>query len=411
MKPLIKYRGGKSKEISSFIKYIPEQFDTYFEPFFGGGAVFFYLEPRKAIINDVNAKLMGFYLDVKEKYDIVRQQLDELQAIYENNQIEYKRAKMLRPNERVENKNEALYYTLRDMFNHKIEPKYLDSVVYFFINKTAYSGMIRYNAQGEYNVPFGRYQNFNTQLGKTKTRESKDVSLAKFVKTKASNLRDYTDACFRYLRATGLVAISQKGKSLSILPEKMEEVKYFLSHIDRKPIYVTDENAYKAYLFDATLPVLYTDNRSNLEQEVSKLKEVSWETIKKSSVIELKKILKHAIACRKENLIKDQVKRLKDYQAYMDVMAVFDDIRNDNYYDVPLMLEWNTWRAMTMLDGGNIKANLKFDDNGQPMATASGNTADIICDYGNFSLTVEVTMQSGQRQYEMEGEPVYPVTL
>ena len=171
MKPLIKYRGGKSKEISSFIKYIPEQFDTYFEPFFGGGAVFFYLEPRKAIINDVNAKLMGFYLDVKEKYDIVRQQLDELQAIYENNQIEYKRAKMLRPNERVENKNEALYYTLRDKFNHKIEPKYLDSVVYFFINKTAYSGMIRYNAQGEYNVPFGRYQNFNTQLVTSKHHE------------------------------------------------------------------------------------------------------------------------------------------------------------------------------------------------------------------------------------------------
>ena len=260
---------------------------------------------------------------------------------------------------------------------------------------------------GEYrNSEIKEIYRYEISEGKTKTRESKDVSLAKFVKTKASNLRDYTDACFRYLRATGLVAISQKGKSLSILPEKMEEVKYFLSHIDRKPIYVTDENAYKAYLFDATLPVLYTDNRSNLEQEVSKLKEVSWETIKKSSVIELKKILKHAIACREENLIKDQVKRLKDYQAYMDVMAVFDDIRNDNYYDVPLMLEWNTWRAMTMLDGGNIKANLKFDDNGQPMATASGNTADIICDYGNFSLTVEVTMQSGQRQYEMEGEPV-----
>lgn len=217
---------------------------------------------------------------------------------------------------------------------------------------------------------------------------------------------DYTDACFRYLRATGLVAISQKGKSLSVLPEKTEEVKYFLEHIDRRPIHVTDEDAYKAYLFDANLPVLYTDNRDNLEQEVSKLKEVSAETIKKSSVIELKKTLKQAVVRRKENLIKDQVKKLKDYQSYMDVMSVFDDIKDNNYYDVPLMLEWNTWRAMTMLDGGDIRANLKFDDNGQPMATASGNTADIICDYGDFSLTVEVTMQSGQRQYEMEGEPV-----
>jgi YD repeat-containing protein len=70
------------------------------------------------------------------------------------------------------------------------------------------------------------------------------------------------------------------------------------------------------------------------------------------------------------------------------------------------MLEWNTWRAMTMLDGGNIKANLKFDDFGNPMSTAQGNMADIVCDYDDFGLTVEVTMQGGQRQYETEGEPV-----
>lgn len=260
---------------------------------------------------------------------------------------------------------------------------------------------------GEYrDAEIEKIYQYEISAGKTKTRESKDVSLAKFVKTKASNMRDYTDACFRYLRATGLVSISQKGKSLSILPEKIEEVKYFLEHIDRKPVFVTNEKAYKAYLFDATLPVLYTDNRENLEQEVNKLGEVSEETIKKASVIELKKKLKQATVRRKENIIKDQIQQLKTYQSYLDVMSVFNDIRDNNYYDVPLMFEWNTWRAMTMLDGGNIKANLKFDDNGQPMATASGNTADIICDYGDFALTVEVTMQSGQRQYEMEGEPV-----
>ena len=59
-----------------------------------------------------------------------------------------------------------------------------------------------------------------------------------------------------------------------------------------------------------------------------------------------------------------------------------------------------------MLDGGDIKANLKLDDKGQPMSTAQGNMADIICNYGNFVLTVEVTMQSGHKQYEMEGESV-----
>ena len=59
-----------------------------------------------------------------------------------------------------------------------------------------------------------------------------------------------------------------------------------------------------------------------------------------------------------------------------------------------------------MLDGGNIKANLKFDDFGKPLSTAAGNMADIVCDYVDFLVTVEVTMASGQKQFEMEGESV-----
>ena len=70
------------------------------------------------------------------------------------------------------------------------------------------------------------------------------------------------------------------------------------------------------------------------------------------------------------------------------------------------MLEYNTWRAMTMLNGGRIKGNFNFDDFGQPLSTAAGNMPDIECYYEDFILIVEVTMQQGQRQYEMEGEPV-----
>ena len=164
MNPMIKYRGGKSKEISHFVNNMPEKYNRYIEPFFGGGALYFYLEPRKAIINDVNAKLYVFYQEMKERYPEVRVQLDELQEQYEANQSEYIKLKETYPEERVENKNEVLYYKIRDMFNRKIEPKYLDSVIYFFINKTAYSGMIRYNSNGEFNVPFGRYKNLNTKL-------------------------------------------------------------------------------------------------------------------------------------------------------------------------------------------------------------------------------------------------------
>lgn len=91
---------------------------------------------------------------------------------------------------------------------------------------------------------------------------------------------------------------------------------------------------------------------------------------------------------------------------YDDIQNTFLQIENNELYDAPLILEWNTWRAMTMLDGGDIKANLHFDDYGQPLSTAQGNMADIVCDYGDFALSVEVTMASGQKQYDMEGEPV-----
>ena len=59
-----------------------------------------------------------------------------------------------------------------------------------------------------------------------------------------------------------------------------------------------------------------------------------------------------------------------------------------------------------MLDGGTIKGNFKIDDSGRPTSTAQGNMPDIECDYDTFALSVEVTLQRGQRQYESEGEPV-----
>lgn len=241
--------------------------------------------------------------------------------------------------------------------------------------------------------------------GNTQTRESRDKSLDKFVKTKASNMRDYADACFRYLRATGMVEISQRGHSLSIMPEKKAEVEYFLSTVDRKPIYIDDEEKYKEYLFDIAMPVLYSDNRERLLKQVAEVTGITAD-LSSETTEKLKDIFEEAIITKKTEIVNKQIRSLKEYKDYADVMTVFDDIKKNAFYDTPLMLEWNTWRAMTMLDGGDIKANLKFDDKGQPMSTAVGNMADIVCDYGDFGLSVEVTMQSGQKQYEMEGETV-----
>lgn len=161
---MIKYRGGKSKEIPHIMEHVPEFNGRYIEPFLGGGAIFFHLEPQHAIINDINTPLMSFYRGVRDNYPALRQELDAIEALYTRNRAAFDALKAQHPDERVEDHNEDLYYAIRDMFNNLAEREYSDALLYYFINKTAYSGMIRYNAKGEFNVPYGRYKNINTKL-------------------------------------------------------------------------------------------------------------------------------------------------------------------------------------------------------------------------------------------------------
>lgn len=86
---MLKYRGGKSKEISNIMWHIPRFTGRYTEPFFGSGALFFYLEPQQAIINDINTKLMKFYRGVRDAYSNLRRELDEIELLYTNNRNEF----------------------------------------------------------------------------------------------------------------------------------------------------------------------------------------------------------------------------------------------------------------------------------------------------------------------------------
>lgn len=88
----------------------------------------------------------------------------------------------------------------------------------------------------------------NICSGKTRTRETNDSSIKKFIATKKSNDRDYTDACFRYLRYTGLVSISNTNRSISIYEDKMKDVDFILNTVNREPIFINDEISYKKYL-------------------------------------------------------------------------------------------------------------------------------------------------------------------
>ena len=242
--------------------------------------------------------------------------------------------------------------------------------------------------------------------GRTKTRETADASLKKFLQTKRHNVRDYADACFRYLRYTELFAISQRNRSIEVYPDKVKDLDFILETVDRNPVFIRETESYKKNLFDSETPRLYSDDRANAIDSLMRISDYTKNQLAAMSIVELKDLRDSIVSTRRDAKIKAEVAEIKSYALYTEIVDTYNEIISDGYYDTPLMLEYNTWRAMTMLDGGEIKGNFKFDDAGQPLSTAAGNMADIECDYGDFVLAVEVTMQRGSRQYESEGEPV-----
>ena len=252
-----------------------------------------------------------------------------------------------------------------------------------------------------YQEAYQIYKN-DIDTGNIRTRESKTTTTKSFLKKKISNLRDYADAAVRNLRSTGLVNVTAIGRTLSILSERLNDVNYFLSTIPREPCYINEQEKYEAYLWDASTPSLLSDNKDSI---IAKLNNEFGVSVDASlSINRLKDILNEYREKRQKEKIDAQVKSLKDYKLYDEIEETFNTMLHS--YEPSLFFEWNTWRAMTMLNGGSIQANLKFDDSGMPMSTALGKMADIECDYGDFDVLVEVSLSSGALQFKMEGEPI-----
>ena len=139
MKPILKWIGGKTKLLDCIHKYMPHEFNSYIEPFTGGGAVFFSTEASRGLINDVNAELINFY-------SVVR---DHPTDIY--NRI---------PNYKID---EESYYQIRNIDREVGWKGKMDSIErasrFLYLNKTAFNGMWRENKSGHVNVPFGFYDN------------------------------------------------------------------------------------------------------------------------------------------------------------------------------------------------------------------------------------------------------------
>jgi DNA adenine methylase len=135
LNPLYKWPGGKGREIKLFSQYYPKDFSTYVEPFFGGGAVFFNLEHNSNIINDLNKEVCIFLALIKDG---------------KNKEI-FNRISKFR-------NEEKFYYKVRAW-----KPvKEIDIAVrFYYLRKTCFRGLSRYNKSGGFNVPFGHYKTFN----------------------------------------------------------------------------------------------------------------------------------------------------------------------------------------------------------------------------------------------------------
>ena len=141
--PFVKWAGGKGQLLSKLDKYFPSKITRYFEPFIGGGAVFFY------IISQKNMRFESFISDINEEliiaYIAIRDHIEELITILKNHENEYKKS----PTE--------YYYKLRK--NANLSNDIERTARFITLNKTCYNGLYRVNKNGIFNVPIGRYKN------------------------------------------------------------------------------------------------------------------------------------------------------------------------------------------------------------------------------------------------------------
>lgn len=139
VKPFVKWAGGKTQILEELKALLPKKFETYFEPFLGGGAMLFNLIPHKAVVSDYNSELILAYKAFKDSNDYTLM-IEEILK-HENNH------------------NESYYYTIREMDrsdNYSDLPSYIKTARLIYLNKACFNGLYRVNSNGYFNVPSGK---------------------------------------------------------------------------------------------------------------------------------------------------------------------------------------------------------------------------------------------------------------
>ena len=148
-KPFVKWAGGKRQIIEKLKMYVPDEYEIYYEPFVGGGALLFELSPKKAVINDSNKELMNVYsvLCDEEKFKKMCNLLNHYETKH----------------------SEAFFYEIRNKDRLKASfnrlSDYTRAARTIYLNKACFNGLYRVNSKNEFNVPFGKKTHVNTYDG------------------------------------------------------------------------------------------------------------------------------------------------------------------------------------------------------------------------------------------------------
>lgn len=135
--PIVKWVGGKTKLLAELVARVPSHYVRYFEPFVGGGALFFRLQPTLAMLSDANAELIECYRQVQGDVEGVLCAAQVHEALH----------------------TESHFYAMRSKWNEErdtLSPA-VRAATFLYLNKTCYNGLWRENRRGEFNVPAGRY--------------------------------------------------------------------------------------------------------------------------------------------------------------------------------------------------------------------------------------------------------------
>jgi len=133
-RPFLKWAGGKAQLVPDLLRHLPAAYGRYYEPFLGGGVLFFAAHPRRATLTDCNADLIEVYQTVQRDVEALIERLGRFRNSREH------------------------YYAVRAQDPAALPP--LERAARFiYLNRTCYNGLYRVNRQGRFNVPFGRYTN------------------------------------------------------------------------------------------------------------------------------------------------------------------------------------------------------------------------------------------------------------